>query len=177
MPSPSFVPVIATGRDVSFATVTVTGALKVTPGGAIEFGNAAGVTDTFLYRSGANALTTDGALTISGFTAMGAAQTSGNLSVFGSALILGVAGTGLQIKEGANATSGTATLVAGTVTVPTNKVTATSRIQLTPQALGTVTSPKSVGVTARTAGTSFVITSADPTDTSPVGWTIIEPAA
>lgn len=170
MPSPSYVPVIRTGVDVSFANITATGTLKLTPGGAVEFGAVAGSTDTFLYRSGVNALTTDG------FLRMASGQVDGNLSIFGTALVLGSAGGTLQIKEGANASSGVATLVAGTVTVPTTKVTANSRIQLTTQALGTVTSPKTVGVTARTPATSFVITSADATDTSVVAWHIIEPA-
>lgn len=68
------------------------------------------------------------------------------------------------------------TLVAGTVTVATTKVTANSRIQLTTQSLGTVTVPMPIAVTARTAGTSFVITSSDATDTSVVAWMIVEPA-
>jgi hypothetical protein len=69
-----------------------------------------------------------------------------------------------------------ATLVAGTVTVANTSVTANSRIFLTVQMLGTVTVPKSVGVTARTAGTSFTITSEDTTDTSVVAYEIFEPA-
>jgi hypothetical protein len=82
---------------------------------------------------------------------------------------------GLTIKEGANAKQGIATLVAGTVTVSNTSVTANSRIQLTVQSLGTVTSPKAVAITARTAGTSFTITSADNTDTSIVAYEIFEP--
>jgi len=89
---------------------------------------------------------------------------------------LGVAGLGIKIKEGTNATMGIATLVAGTVTVNTTKVTANSRIFLTRQTtagtLGT-----SVNVTARTAGTSFTITSQGSVlDTSTVAWQIVEPA-
>lgn len=91
-------------------------------------------------------------------------------------MVLTEVGKGIYIKEGANATSGAATLVAGTVVVSTTKVTASSRIQLTIQSLGTVAAPKAIGVTARTAGTSFTITSADATDTSLIAWTIIEPA-
>lgn len=72
-------------------------------------------------------------------------------------------------------TFGVATLAAGTVTVSTTKVTANSRIMLTVQSLGTVTAPKAVAITARTASTSFTITSADATDTSVVAWQIIEP--
>lgn len=77
---------------------------------------------------------------------------------------------------GGAAVAGKATLVAGTVVVDTTKVTANSIILLTPQDLSTVTAPKAVGVTARTPGTSFTITSADNTDTSDIGWAIIEPA-
>lgn len=84
---------------------------------------------------------------------------------------------GLRIKEGANAKQGVSTLVAGTVTVANTNVTATSRILLTVQSLGTVTAPKAIAVTARTAGTSFVITSADATDTSVVAWEIFEPGS
>lgn len=84
--------------------------------------------------------------------------------------------TGLKVAEGANAKQGVSTLVAGTVTVANTSVTATSRIQLTAQSLGTVTAPKALAVTARTAGTSFVITSADATDTSVVAWEIFEVA-
>lgn len=153
MPSPTYVPVIRTGVDVSFRNLTVTGTADIT-----------GATHLFA------------GLTVDGFSALAAAQTSGNFTVFGSALILGVAGTGLQIKEGANACSGVATMVAGAVVVPTTKVTATSRLQLTVQALGTVTAPKAIGVTARVPGTSFTITSADATDTSQVAWNLIEPA-
>ena len=94
---------------------------------------------------------------------------AGNLS-------LGTAGNKLLIKEGSNASMGRSTLVAGTVTVNNTLVTATSEIFLSVQSLGTVAAPKAVAVTARTAGTSFTITSADATDTSVVAWHIIEPA-
>lgn len=79
-------------------------------------------------------------------------------------------------EGGAAATMGVAVLVAGTVVVPTTRVTATSRIQLTAQALGTVTIPQALAVTARTPGTSFTMTSADATDTSTVAWELVEAA-
>lgn len=72
-------------------------------------------------------------------------------------------------------TIGSVVLTAGTATISTSKVTANSVIILTCQSLGTVTSPKAIAVTSRTAGTSFVITSADATDTSTIAWMIIEP--
>lgn len=89
---------------------------------------------------------------------------------------LGAAGNGIYVKEGSNATSGVATLSAGTVTVATTKVTASSRIHLTVQSLGTVAVATPIAVTSRTAGTSFVISSSAITDTSVVAWLIVEPA-
>lgn len=84
------------------------------------------------------------------------------------------AGKGLYVKEGTNATMGKATLVAGTITVNTTKVTANSRIFLTHQNLSGTAG--FVYVSARTAGTSFTITSASASDTSDIAWMIVEPA-
>jgi hypothetical protein len=100
---------------------------------------------------------------------------NGDLSTSGD-LAITTAGKGLKVKEGANAKMGTATLVAGTIVVSTTAVTANSRIFLTTQSLGTVVAPVAIGITARTAATSFTITSADVTDTSVIAWMIIEPA-
>ena len=68
---------------------------------------------------------------------------------------------------------GTVILVAGTATIPSTAIKSTSNVQLTVQSLGTVTAPQAVGVTARTAGTSFTITSASATDTSVVSYVVI----
>jgi hypothetical protein len=95
---------------------------------------------------------------------------------FGGDLKLLTAGNGFYVKEGTNATMGTATLVAGTVTVNTTKVTANSRIYLTVQSLGTVAVATPIAITARVAGTSFTITSSGVTDTSVISWIIIEPS-
>lgn len=72
-----------------------------------------------------------------------------------------------------SAIGGTAVLVGGTKTVLTSAIAANSFVLLTVQTLGTVAVPKAVAVTSKTAGTSFVITSADATDTSTIGWYII----
>lgn len=84
------------------------------------------------------------------------------------------AGQGFKIKEGANAKMGTATLVAGAVTVSNTSVTANSRIFLTSNADGGI--PGFLRVSARTASTSFTITSSSGIDTSTVAWLILEPA-
>lgn len=90
-------------------------------------------------------------------------------------LVLKTVGSGFALKEGTNATMGTATLSGGTVVVSTTKVTANSRIFLTVQG-GTLTNVGTPYVSARTAGTSFTISSVNPLDASNVGWIIIEPS-
>lgn len=76
------------------------------------------------------------------------------------------------VESGGNAVMGQANLVAGTVTVPNTRITATSRIFLTIQTPGG--SPGAVYISARSAGVSFDITSTDAGDTSVVGWLIVE---
>lgn len=69
---------------------------------------------------------------------------------------------------------GTTTLISGVKVVADTSITANSVIVVTAQSLGTVTTPKTLAVTARSVGVSFTITSADLTDTSVVGYHIIE---
>lgn len=119
--------------------------------------------------------TVGGTLTVDGFTSLASAQTSGDFTSFGAnGITAGTAGGGLRIKEGANAMMGTATLVGGTVTVPTTKVTANSRVFLTAQNTGGT--PGALRVSGRSAGTSFTVTSTSGSDTSAVAWMIVEPA-
>lgn len=125
---------------------------RVQAGGAQEWGPGNGARDVGLSRGAAN-----------------------RLDVTTADLRLGTAGRGLQVTEGgAGAKMGTATLVAGTVTVNTTAVTANSRIFLTAQTSGAA--PGALRISARSAGTSFAITSTSGTDTSAVAWFIIEPA-
>ena len=84
------------------------------------------------------------------------------------------AGKGLRVKEGSNAKQGTVTLVAGAATVSNTSVTANSRIFLTSQSDGGT--PGWLRVSARSAGTSFTITSSSGSDTSTVAYQIFEPA-
>jgi hypothetical protein len=146
---------------------------------------SAGSTNTFLgYYAGFN---TNQLISASNSLALGANTytTDSNQFVYGDSnviehkfqagnIIIGSAGKGLNIKEGTNARMGSAVLVGGTVTVSNTIVTANSRIMLTSQVDG-----GTVGflrVSARTAATSFVITSSSATDTSTVAWLILEPA-
>ena len=84
------------------------------------------------------------------------------------------AGKGFRVKEGSNAKQGTATLSSGSVTVSNTSVTANSRIFLTSQSDGGT--PGWLRVSARTASTSFTITSSSGSDTSTVAYQIFEPA-
>ena len=88
---------------------------------------------------------------------------------------------GFRASEAANAKQGVATLALGTVTVANTSVTATSRIFLTRQGINASTAMGELAVSARTAGTSFTITSYTPaavttlvTDLSTVAWEIFE---
>lgn len=94
---------------------------------------------------------------------------AGNFSIM-------LAGHGLRVAEGTNAKQGVSTLVGGTLVVANTSITAVSRVQLTPQTLGTVTTPSACGVSARVAATSFTILCSQATDTSVIAWEIFEPA-
>ena len=126
-------------------------------------GTATGTGPTF-EATGADAIIHP---TISAKGATGAVRIIGDLAVY-------TAGKGLMVAEGSNAKQGTAVLVAGAVTVSNTAVTANSRIFLTSQVDGG--SPGFLRVSARTAATSFTITSSNGADTSTVAYQIFEPA-
>lgn len=85
-------------------------------------------------------------------------------------------GTGINgnfgILDGADKPMGVATLVAGTVTVNNELITANTRVFLTVQTAGGTQGFLSV---TRVAGTSFTITSTSATETSTVAWLLVEP--
>jgi hypothetical protein len=93
--------------------------------------------------------------------------TNGNLN-------LATAGNKLLIATGANASIGTsAAMTAGTITISTTAVTASSKIFLTANTLAGTPGTLSAPTGSITAGTSFVITSSSSTDTSTVNWWIV----
>lgn len=100
-------------------------------------------------------------------------DSAGNISPGGD-IRFQTAGKTVWIKEGTNAKMGTSSLVAGSVVVNTTAVTASSRIFLTPQ--NTSGTAGAVSVSARTAGSSFTMSSTSSTDTRSIAWLIIEPA-
>ena len=99
-------------------------------------------------------------VTAGGISANGAISTTSNASVAGK----------LSITTGTNKSAGTGTLSSGTATINTNQVTANSLIFIQ------YTSCSSCGstyISAKTAGTSFVVTSTNGSDASTFNWWII----
>ena len=145
----TFGPVLTTAGGTITGALTIAGLLTTQLGIA---NSGAGITNASTLQTGG--------LTLSG-------------SPFGPIDVQTV-GVGLQVGEGANAKQGiTAAMTAGTITQADTKVTASSRIFLTSQATGGTVGGENVS--ARTAGTSFTITSTNAADTSTVGYLINEP--
>lgn len=111
----------------------------------------------------------------SGINVAGNIVQTGLGTLTNSGVDVNLPGGGLRVAEGANARQGVATLAAGTAVVANTSVTASSRIQLTGQTLGTVAVPSAYGVSARTPGTSFTILASVVTDTSVIAYEIFEP--
>lgn len=144
--------------------------------GAISTQREVRITSPTYSFVGASTITSAYTLHVAAPTASTNATITNNFAIgMDGNLSLGTAGNGIYIKEGSNATMGTATANGATeVTVSTTKVTATSRIQLTCQAPGGT--PSGIYyVSSRSAGTSFGFKSVA-LDTSTVGWIIFEPA-
>jgi len=86
---------------------------------------------------------------------------------------MNTAGNKLKIATGTNASIGTATLVAGTVTVSTTAAVTGSKIFVTCNTPGGTQGFLSVPDASITNGTSFIINSSNAADTSTVNWWII----
>ncbi|MDT0608864.1 right-handed parallel beta-helix repeat-containing protein [Streptomyces lancefieldiae] len=153
---------------------TPTAFVRVDPGVSATLMSHAHTTPNVLQGTVTQIGQGGGQLTVPGYLYVDSSiETSSNMLASGDLVAL-TAGRGLNIAEGTNARMGTATLAAGTRVVTTTAVTDGSRIFLTCQTpAGT---PGWLRVSARTAGTSFTITSSSTTDTSTVAWLIVQPA-
>jgi hypothetical protein len=147
---------------------------------AVGFGagsNASGNYNTFIGNAAGTGVTTGSYNTYLGGFGGGSLGSTNNCIVISD----GANNIGLQFKDLVNVgtmslpakISGTATLSAGHIVIGTTAITAQSQVHITVQSLGTVSVPQAMYVSARTAGTSFTITSASSSDTSVVGWLII----
>lgn len=170
-----------TGNQTFSATATFNG--TTTFNSTVVFGGTGGIQvtgpSTFVAASTADVP----------LTAQGVSGQTGSLQVWindaGSTLAsvtaagdiqTNIAGAGYYCKQGTNATFGQATLVGGTVVVNTTKVTANTAIFPTLHTLGGIAVPAAVEPTARVAGTSFTLTSANVLDTSTYDWFFVEPS-
>ena len=95
---------------------------------------------------------------------------SGNTHLRGD-IVLGAAGNGISVVTGTNATLGEVTLVAGTATAATTKVSADSKIFITVQSSGGAVG--TIYIDNITAGTAFSIRSSNALETSTVAWWLI----
>lgn len=120
-----------------------------------------------VYQSGSS--TTNNFVGATGFGATTAptdkVEITGNLALL-------TAGNKIKIATGSNASAGVSgAMTAGTITISTTAVTASSLIYLTHASVGGTVGILSVGTI--TAGTSFVINSSSASDTSTVNWWIV----
>lgn len=136
-------------------TLNITAA---TDGGDYNIFSANGTQTLAIYGSGGNVLNVN--------------MLDGNLTLGLGSITMSAAGAKLNIATGSNASVGTGTLSGGTVTVSTTAVTSSSLIFLQ----DTATTTANVGtltVSAKSAGTSFTVTSVNPLDSSTFSWLII----
>lgn len=150
----------------------------------------AGATDkaagNLVLRTGISTGTGGGSVLVQAPTPQGSTNTTDNtpatVATFSStgmvlnegSLSLGTAGSKLNITTGTNASVGTGTLAAGTVTISTTAVTASSKVFLTDTSASlTNVGTLSVPTSSITAGTSFVVNSSNALDVSTFNWFII----
>ena len=110
---------------------------------------------------------------------------SNNVNIIAGDLDIDEIGKGLRIAEGANAKMGTATLVAGTITVNTTAVSTSSRLFITRTAFNATSTAGNLNVSAIVNGTSFTVQSSidsnpgtpNINDVSSFNWHIIDPTS
>lgn len=164
------------GADVTILTLTEAGVLTIASNLVVTGGNITGPSGTvgvFTLSTGAANLFGAKSTITMGANNSGTFTQRNATSIFQGDFKLSTAGKGLYVAEGSNCTMGSATLTGGAATISTTKVTANSRIFLTSQADGGT--PGWLRVSARSAGTSFTITSSNGADTSTVAWFLVEP--
>lgn len=83
-------------------------------------------------------------------------------------------GTNVYSALSSEGREGTAVLVGGTVTVNRTDITAKTIAVASCQIRGTVARPQGIGVESRVVGTSITFRSTDATDTSTIGYILVE---
>lgn len=166
------------------STVTLSLPAAITAPGSLTTTTSLAATTTITAGTGITS-TTGNIVATAGAVNAGTSMTAtlGDITATNGNLVLGTAGNKLSIATGADASTGTATLSGGTVTVNTTAVTASSLIHIWRQSIG-ATGAAALGeltVGTITAGASFVInavqaadaTALQATDVSEIGWMIV----
>lgn len=155
---------VNTGNSATIISGSGSGLMVIQPGSnstnAFRFRSSGGTNTHMLYDS-SNGRFAFG----SGTAPTDVVSVTGNVN-------LTTAGNKLLIATGSNASAGTGTLSGGTVTISTTAVTASSLIFITDTNSST-TNVGSLTVSAKSAGTSFTVTSTNASDTSTFNWLII----
>lgn len=163
----------STGADPAFGALGVNSGLTahgvlLGEGNSAIVATAVGATGQVLIGNTAADPSWTGSPVLSGsLTATTVTATLGGFVSTNGNLALNTAGNKITIATGSNASVGiSGAMTSGAVTVSNTSVTANSLIFVQPAVLGTVTAPQAAYVSAKSAGTSFTITSASATDTS-----------
>lgn len=146
--------------------------------GKLSWGDGTSAADITINRYAAGGLEISGALRFTNGQLLFRSDGSVNLYSSGAGVLktddaLEVAAGLRVVSSGGAATAGRVVLVGGTATVNTTAVGANTIILMDNQALGGTAG--FLRVSARVAGTSFTITSSSGTDTSTIGWVLVEP--
>jgi hypothetical protein len=145
-------PVTGNGGNVA---ISATGGVALGGGVSITAGNSNGTAGSIVLTVGIG--TPNGAVNV----------VNGNLAI-------STVGNGIQVKGGSNAKIGSGTLVGGTVTISNTSVTTNSKIFVQDTTSGSLANVGSLVVSAKSAGTSFTVTSSNILDTSTFDYFIVE---
>jgi len=143
-------------------------------GNYVANGITTGASNLVLGTSAASSLTTGSNNVLIG-NLLSVANVSDTVKIHaGTNVGIQITSSGVSVNSNPYITTGTSTLVSGTVTVFTTSVRAGSIIQLTHQTIGGTQGMLRYG--SLTPNVSFVITSSSATDTGTVGWAVINAA-
>jgi hypothetical protein len=176
---------VLTPKGVGGVTVT-SGALTLTAGALDLTLGSANLTngDVNLTSGDVNLTAGDVNVTLGdvNLTAGDVDLTLGDVNLTNGNVTLNTAGNGLQVKEGANARMGQATLVAGTKSIANTSVTANTRIFVTRADINASVALGQISAGAINPGATFDINALDPAnpaaviaaDVSIVNWLLVE---
>lgn len=175
------IPVVFAAPGSISSTTTIAAGTSASAATTITAGTGITSTTGNITASAGNLVATLGSVSAGTTVTAGTSITAtlGNITATNGNIVKGTAGnkdvyTSVASTTTAGANSaGTVALIGGTIVVSTSAVTANSLIRLTCQALGTVTVPSALCVSAKSTGANFTILASQGTDTSTIFWEIV----